>query len=147
MFIFSSVPQLMNAALAEIWQRVPCCLASLLLCLDFTRTQCGLVGKAELLLTWSLHNRARSSRALQVNSLLCLGAIIPAATCTSQPAMAHAKVTAAACQLTIARAEAPANPGTASLHLQTFPFISFNSRFSFQQLKIAFLSLIRGKNF
>lgn len=52
--------------------------------LDFSRTQCGIVGKAALLLTWSLHNQARGYAALQVNSLLYLGAIIPAAKCTSR---------------------------------------------------------------
>lgn len=78
----------MNAALAEIWQGVPCCLASLLLCLDvcipwFHQDTVWPCGEAMFLLTWSLHKRARRCGALQVNSLLYLGAKIPAAKCIS----------------------------------------------------------------
>lgn len=113
--------------------------------LDFSRTQCGLVERAVLLLTWSLHNQERGYRALGVNSLLYLGAIIPAAKCT--PRQRHMEKWL----------QQPASP---SLHvrrlLQTqaqpaciFTFFlsqALIAGFNFSGLKLHFC-LLSGKNF
>lgn len=57
--------------------------------------------------------------------------------------MGQGKVSAAACQPNTAWDEAPANPGTASLCLQTVPVTSFN----FSCLKLHFCLLSEEKKF